>query len=67
MDTDLIWNKSSFCMANGNQCVEVAHLPGGGVAIRDSKDRSKAAHTFDRGEWDAFIAGAKAGEFDPIG
>ena len=31
---DLHWFKSSFSAA-GN-CVEVAHLPGGGVAVRDS-------------------------------
>ena len=39
---DLRWFTSSFSAA-GN-CVEVAHLPGGEVAVRDSKDRAKAAH-----------------------
>ena len=34
------------------------------MALRDSKDISKAAHVFDREEWAAFIAGAKNGEFD---
>jgi hypothetical protein len=51
-----------MCSADG--CVEVAHLPGGNVALRDSKDVSKPAHVFDREEWAAFIAGAKNGEFD---
>jgi len=37
--TDLRWFKSSASSAAG--CVEVAHLPGGGVAVRDSKDRGK--------------------------
>jgi len=60
---DLHWFKSSFSAA-GN-CVEVAHLPGGGVAVRDSKDRAKAAHVYNRTEWEAFLAGAKNGEFDP--
>jgi hypothetical protein len=59
----LHWFKSSFSAA-GN-CVEVAHLPGGGVAVRDSKDRAKPPHVYTRGEWDAFLAGAKNGEFDP--
>jgi len=59
---DLHWFKSSFSAA-GN-CVEVAHLPGGGVAVRDSKDRAQAAHVFTRPEWEAFVAGAKNGEFD---
>jgi len=44
--------------------VEVAHLSGGMVALRDSKDTGKTAHVFDREEWAAFIAGAKNGEFD---
>lgn len=59
---DLRWFKSS-ASAVGN-CVEVAHLPGGGVAVRDSKDRAKAAHVYTRSEWDAFLVGAKNGEFD---
>jgi hypothetical protein len=44
--------------------VEVAHLPGGSVALRDSKEERKAAHVFDREEWSAFITGVKNGEFD---
>jgi hypothetical protein len=59
---DLHWFKSSFSAA-GN-CVEVAHLPGGGVAVRDSKDRVKAPHVYTGPEWVAFLAGAKSGEFD---
>jgi hypothetical protein len=59
----LRWFKSSFSAA-GN-CVEVAHLPGGGVAVRDSKDRAKPPHVYTRPEWEAFLAGARNGEFDP--
>jgi Domain of unknown function (DUF397) len=58
----LHWFKSSFSAA-GN-CVEVAHLPGGGVAVRDTKDRAKAAHVYTSPEWAAFLAGVKNGEFD---
>jgi hypothetical protein len=58
----LHWFKSSASAA-GN-CVEVAHMPGGGVAVRDSKDRAKAAHVYTSREWDAFLIGAKNGEFD---
>jgi hypothetical protein len=58
----LRWFKSSASGANG--CVEVAHLPEGGVAIRDTKDRTKAAHVYTRDEWHAFLTGAKNGEFD---
>jgi len=56
------WITSRFC--NNSACVQVAHLPGGMVAIRDSKDIARPPHVFDREEWAAFIAGAKAGEFD---
>ena len=52
MDTDLNdlrWFKSSASSAAG--CVEIAHLPDGGVAVRDSKDRGKAPHYFNRHEW----------------
>jgi Domain of unknown function (DUF397) len=56
------WIRSRACSADG--CVEVAHLSGGMVALRDSKDTGKTAHVFDRQEWAAFIAGAKNGEFD---
>lgn len=59
---NLRWFKSSASAA-GN-CVEVAHLPGGGVAVRDSKDRAKPAHRYSRREWEAFLVGAKNGEFD---
>jgi hypothetical protein len=57
------WITSRFC--NNSACVQVAHLPGGMVAIRDSKDTARPAHVFDRTEWAAFIDGVKAGDFDP--
>ena len=65
MDTDLTglrWFKSSASSAAG--CVEIAHLPDGGVAVRDTKDRSKTPHVFNRHEWECFLIGAKNGEFD---
>jgi hypothetical protein len=66
MDTDLArlrWFKSSASAA-GN-CVEVAHLPGGGVAVRDSKDRAKVPHVYTRSEWEAFLVRVRDGEFGP--
>ena len=55
---------SSFSGASGN-CVEVADLPDGGRAVRDSKDGSEGPILlFTSSEWQAFIAGVKAGEFD---
>ena len=57
------WLTSRAC--SNSACVQVAHLPGGLVAIRDSKDTAKPAHVFDSKEWAAFVSGVKAGEFDP--
>jgi hypothetical protein len=58
----LRWFKSSF--SGGGGCVEAAYLPDGGVALRDTKDRTKAAHVYTRDEWQAFVTGVKNGEFD---
>jgi hypothetical protein len=56
------WITSRAC--NNSACVQVAHLPGGMVALRDSKDTSKPPHIFGGEEWAAFLTGVKAGEFD---
>ncbi len=57
------FHKSSY--SNDHQgCVEVAAAIDGGRWLRDTKDRSRPAHYFTPVEWQAFIAGAKAGEFD---
>jgi hypothetical protein len=56
------WISSRAC--NNSACVQVAYLPAGMVAVRDSKNPARQAHVFDSGEWAAFIAGVKAGEFD---
>lgn len=58
------WKKSSRSNGNGgNNCVEVAFLDGG-IAVRDSKDRSGPTLCFTAPEWTAFMAGCRAGEFD---
>ena len=45
-------------------CVEVAAMPGGGVQVRDTKNREGGTQAYTDHEWRAFIAGAKRGEFD---
>ena len=57
-----IFQTSTFCASGA--CVEVAALDGDRVAVRDSKDLSKPPHVFTLDEWDAFVTGVKAGEFD---
>ncbi|MFE3259467.1 DUF397 domain-containing protein [Nocardia sp. NPDC059091] len=57
------WFKSSHS-SGGQECVEVAWLNAEAVGIRDSKNPAGPALTFTPGEWDAFTAGVKVGEFD---
>lgn len=64
MDAEIRWFTSSFSGGNEGGCVEVAFLPGGDVAVRDTKDRALAPHRYTPVEWDAFVAGVRAGEFD---
>jgi hypothetical protein len=58
-----VWRKSTRSGSTGN-CVEVADNLPGVIAVRDSKDPSGPALIFTPAEWDAFIGGAKDGEFD---
>lgn len=58
----LTWRKSSHS-GSGDNCVEVAALPGGGRAVRDSKDPGGPVLTFTPGEWHAFIGNVKDGAF----
>ncbi|MFG2163899.1 DUF397 domain-containing protein [Micromonospora chersina] len=50
------WRKASRSNANGGACVEVADNLHGVVAVRDSKDPSGPALTFDPASWRAFVA-----------
>jgi hypothetical protein len=60
------WLKSSISAYNGS-CFELARLVNDRVGVRDTKDKgSGPVLVFTRSEWDAFLTGAKAGEFDSI-
>ncbi|WP_280239318.1 DUF397 domain-containing protein [Nocardia abscessus] len=64
MNVDLpgaVWFKSAY--SGTKDCVEVAHLEGGMVGVRDSKNPTGPALVFTPGEWDAFTAGVNDGEF----
>lgn len=56
------WHKSSYSNPSGN-CVEAADLPAGGVAVRNSRYPDGPALVFTRAEWDAFVLGARDGDF----
>ena len=56
------WRKSRYSNPSGN-CVEMAELPAGGVAIRNSRYPEGPALIFTRAEWEAFLRGARDGGF----
>ncbi|MDT0445288.1 DUF397 domain-containing protein [Streptomyces johnsoniae] len=54
--TDAVWRKSP--RSNGGEdCVEITDLPGGAVAIRDSKNPHRAPLRYTAEEWQAFRQG----------
>jgi hypothetical protein len=59
----LTWQKSRQSSPSGN-CVELALLPGGEIAVRNSRDPEGPALIYTREEIAAFIAGARDGDFD---
>lgn len=61
---NLPWRKAQRSVGNG-ACVELAPV-NGMVAMRDSKDPDGPVLMYTAAEWDAFLHGAKAGEFDDL-
>ncbi|MFF3322413.1 DUF397 domain-containing protein [Streptomyces sp. NPDC002889] len=59
------WIKSSHSNATGN-CVEMAVLPGGHIAVRNSRDPQGPALVYTRDEMAAFMEGARVGDFDSL-
>ena len=59
------WVKSRRSGAQGN-CVEMAQLAGGEVAVRNSRHPDGPALLYTGAEIEALILGAKDGEFDHL-
>lgn len=68
MDVDIYlsaasWHKSSYSSGGGQNCVEVAVIPGS-VAIRDSKDPDGPVHIISRSAFRDLITRIKRGDLN---
>jgi hypothetical protein len=59
---DAVWVRSSA--STPDDAVEVARLPDGGAALRPAGDPTAEPHVYTAAEWEAFVKGVEAGEFD---
>ena len=55
------WRRSSFC--SQDSCIEVRKLRSGAIEVRAGKYQGMIATS---AEWEAFVAGIKAGDFDDL-
>lgn len=58
------WRRASFCASN--ECVEVAQRNGMIVMRNSNEPRGQLLHCTTE-EWQSFVRGVKAGEFDDFG
>lgn len=61
----LTWQKARQSNSQGN-CVELATLPDGRIAMRNSRHPAGPALIYTKSELEAFVRGAKDGEFDSL-
>lgn len=61
--SNVTWRKSKRSFVEGQECVEVAELGDGAVALRDSRNPTRPDLRFTASEWAAFLDGVRHGEF----
>jgi hypothetical protein len=61
----VVWQKSRHSNSQGS-CVEFAKLPGGHVAVRNSRFPDGPALVYTPAEVEAMLRGVKDGEFDHL-
>ncbi|MEU9762890.1 DUF397 domain-containing protein [Streptomyces sp. NPDC047985] len=61
----VVWQKSRHSNSQGS-CVEFAKLPGGDVAMRNSRHPDGPALVYTPAEIQALLLGVKDGEFDHL-
>ena len=57
-----VWRKSTASAANGS-CVEVAFLPEGQVAVRDSKNRTGPVLRLSSDDWQRLLGAIRGNHF----
>ncbi|WP_028647061.1 DUF397 domain-containing protein [Nocardiopsis sp. CNT312] len=62
--THAVWMRSSLSKETSDAVVEVATFDDGFRAVRDGKSPEKGTLFFTPAEWEAFVLGARDGEFD---
>ena len=65
MYAEQLWFKSRRSNPSGN-CVELSELPSGEIAMRNSRHPDGPVLVYTRAEIEAFLGGAKDGEFDHL-
>lgn len=60
-----VWRKSRYSNPYGN-CLELAKLPGGAIAVRNSRYPDGVAQIYTRTEMVGFLEAVKAGAFDEV-
>jgi hypothetical protein len=60
--TGATWRKSTYSNGTGGDCVEIADMPHGGHALRDSKNPDGPKLIFTPGEWRTFTEKIKLSE-----
>ncbi|MEV4096794.1 DUF397 domain-containing protein [Streptosporangium saharense] len=58
------WRKSSLSGDDGSNCVEVAALPGGHHALRDTKDRTGPALVLTPAAWSNLLSTLRTDALD---
>jgi Domain of unknown function (DUF397) len=61
----LAWRKSGRSNPSG-ECVEIARLPAGRVAVRNSRHPMGTVLIYTHAEMSAFVRGVKDGDFDDL-
>ncbi|WP_405133688.1 DUF397 domain-containing protein [Nocardia sp. NBC_01388] len=63
IEADAVWRRGD----DNAEGVEIAFLSSGNIGLRDSRNPDGPVLVFTPGEWRAFVAGAKDGEFNRPG